>query len=61
MPKGRSALYAIFKACTLFGIAPPGVKKTSWDDNNVVAKAEMLAFSQIREVEHVGCPLIGGK
>jgi hypothetical protein len=38
---------------------PPGVKKTSWDDNNVVAQAELLAFSQIREAESVGCPLLG--
>jgi hypothetical protein len=53
-------LYAIHKACVLYGLLPPGVKGSpSWDENNVAAQAEMLAFSQIREIESIGCPLLG--
>ncbi len=46
MPKGRTTLYAIWRACERFKIKP-----FTWDDYNVIQQSELIAYSQIREVE----------
>ena len=51
MPDGRTELYAIYNACERFGILPPNVKPR-WDDNETEDKANLLVYSQIRNLEH---------
>lgn len=50
LPKWRTEKYAIWLACERFRILPPDVK-ASWDENNVFNQAELIAWSQIREIE----------
>lgn len=50
MPKGRSSLYGVWKACERFGIRPPDVE-ASWEDCNVEAKSALLGYDQIRTHE----------
>ncbi len=50
LPKGRSNLYAIWRACERFGIRPPGVR-SNWEDCNVQVQSELLAFDQIRTLD----------
>lgn len=50
IPAGRTAHYAVWRACERVGIRPPDVA-ASWDDCNVFAQAEVLAFDQIRQHE----------
>ena len=50
LPKGRSEDYAIWRACERHGIKPPNVEVT-WTDCDVNAKAELIAYNQIRELE----------
>lgn len=52
MPEGRTSDYAIWRACERFYIKPPGVKD-SWDQNDVLAQANLIAYNQIREIEDV--------
>jgi hypothetical protein len=32
-------------------LKPPGVTSDSWDELNIIAQAELLAYHQIREIE----------
>lgn len=50
LPSYRTMKYSVWRACETFNILPPGVK-SNWDENDVVARANLLAYSQIREVE----------
>ena len=45
-PDGRTALYAIWKACVRVGIIPPGVPGSPWDDLGVETQALVLGFDQ---------------
>ena len=45
---GRTAKYAIYRACERFNIDPK-----SWDTYNVDKQAKMIAYSQIRELEEI--------
>lgn len=40
----------IWRACERIGIRPPDIVD-SWDDNNVIAQAQIIAYSQIRDYE----------
>lgn len=50
MPKGRTALYTIWRACVKLGMLPPGVK-AAWDENTPYYQAEIIVFSQICDFE----------
>lgn len=50
VPKGRTGLYAIWKACERFGILPPWIK-TRWEDNVPYIQGHLIAYSQIRDHE----------
>lgn len=53
LPKFRTGLFAIWEACARFGILPPHVKPV-WDDNDLIAKSELLAYNQIKCLEEAG-------
>lgn len=42
--------YAIWRACERFGIRPPGVRE-HYDDMSVSAKAMLISYDQIRQIE----------
>lgn len=50
MPKYRTERYAKWLACERFGILPPGCKP-AWDDCDIWAQAQLIGYSQIREIE----------
>ena len=50
MPAYRTEKYSIWRACERLNISPPLVK-SRWSDNTEYLKAEILAYSQIREYE----------
>lgn len=51
MPAGRTAKYAVWRACERIGIRPPNVP-ACWDDIDIdPIKADVLAYSQIRDQE----------
>lgn len=52
MPKFRKHNYTIWKSCERFGILPPGVK-LGWGENNIWSQAQLIAYSQIRDIEEV--------
>lgn len=43
-------LYAKWRACERVGIRAPCVK-SRWEDNDILTQAEILAYSQIRDIE----------
>jgi hypothetical protein len=47
-PNGRSMDFAIWRACERVGIRPPGIKD-SWDQNQLMQKAQIIAYNQLRE------------
>lgn len=52
MPKYRTQRYAVWKACERLGVLPPDIKG-SWDENNIVSQAAILAYERIRSNEEV--------
>jgi hypothetical protein len=53
--------YAMWAACERFGVRPPGVKP-DWDDMDVEAQADLLAYHQVAEHdETASSPFGGGK
>lgn len=50
LPRWRTEKYAIWLACERLDILPPDIK-ASWDEMNVFNQAEVIAWSQIREIE----------
>jgi hypothetical protein len=49
-PQDGQPKYAIWRACERVGSDRPSVA-ASWDKNHVLARADILAYSQIRELE----------
>lgn len=43
-------LYAKWKSCERLGIRAPCVKP-SWEENDILTQAEILAYGQIRDIE----------
>lgn len=50
MPKFRTAKYTVYRACERLGLLPPGVRQ-QWDDNHILAKADILAYEMVRSTE----------
>ncbi|KKL45571.1 hypothetical protein LCGC14_2354270, partial [marine sediment metagenome] len=50
LPKGRTALYTIWRACERFGILPPKVEADFYENTSWV-QAQVVTYSQIREIE----------
>jgi hypothetical protein len=50
MPPSRTEKYAIWKACERMNITPPEIKN-EWESNNIWNQAQLIAWSQIRDVE----------
>ena len=48
----------VWRSCERFGILPPNISM-SWDNNNAVAQAYLVAYDEIRQHEEGqgGCPL----
>lgn len=50
LPKGRSHVYADWRACERFSILPPGISAT-WEENNWWSRLLLVAYDQIRQME----------
>lgn len=46
-------MYAIWRACERFGILPPNIS-SNWNTLAVEEQSDMIAYSQIREIEEAG-------
>lgn len=57
MPKGRTADYAIWRACERFGLIPPGVRRY-WEDNDWWSQVCLIGYDQGRQVEEVECSAV---
>jgi hypothetical protein len=50
IPAGRTAHYAVWRACERISVLPPDTKP-AWDACNIITKAEIIAYDQIRQHE----------
>lgn len=50
LPKFRTEIYAIWRACERLSIRPPDIL-SDWDSCNPWAQAMLIAYSQIRDYE----------
>ena len=52
MPKGRTFIYSVWKACERLSIRPPNIKD-SWNKLSPLIQAQVLAYSHIRDLEEM--------
>jgi hypothetical protein len=53
LPPYRTALYAEYKAAERFGMLPPGIPSSKWDDLDWWQRSMLMSYDEIRTIEEV--------